>query len=441
MTTSYLERYDAAADAEKFALLYKWMWEEPLPLFAELREKRPILVTPEATLITRFDDVTDVLNMPKIFTVQLYLPKMGDGIFLMAHDDDALHWREKSMMQSLLNRDDLPFVRKMIADISKKILDEANGKIEIVNQFCRMVPATLVQDYFGLTGVDRTELMEWSYWNQYNTFHNQPFDIMPTEKKRDIEAQQARTSKKLGIYIAELMVRRTLAVKLENANLIRSLWYKLRLLARLLMGKKNESLNDDIVTRMLRNHFPDAMDLDIKRLGVNAGGLLIGAVETTSQAVAQVIQYLLTSPEWLTRAKLTAAKDDPTEFDAIVWEALRFVPIAPYLFRKSASEFTVGLGTDYATTIPAGTYVLPATQSAMFDARAFENPEQFIPNRNWYHYFHFGFGSHECLGKYVGMVMIPEMVRQVFLRQDIRANGPMDYKGGPFPENYELSWR
>jgi cytochrome P450 len=182
------------------------------------------------------------------------------------------------------------------------------------------------------------------------------------------------------------------------------------------------------------------MDLDLKRLGVNGGGLLIGAIETTSQAVAQVIQYLLNDPVWLPKAQAAAQLADPTEFDGIVWEALRYVPISPYLFRKSASDYTVGMGSDYATLIPAGTIVLPLTQSAMFDPRAFENPEQFIPQRNWYHYFHFGFGSHECMGKYIGMVMIPEMVRQVLLRHNIKANAAIDYKSGPFPEAYELSW-
>jgi cytochrome P450 len=236
------------------------------------------------------------------------------------------------------------------------------------------------------------------------------------------------------------MARRTLAIKLENADFIRSLWYELCKLLRTLQGKKHEPLSDDIVTRMLRNHFPEAMELDLKRLGVNAGGLLIGAIETTSQAVAQVLQFLLNNKEWLPKAQAAARQDDPAEFDAIVWEALRFVPIAPYLFRKAASDYTVGMGGDYATLIPAGAIILPATQSAMFDPRAFDNPEEFIPNRDWYHYFHFGFASHQCLGIYIGMVMIPEMVRQVLLRNNISAGGGIDYKSGPFPEEYHLSW-
>jgi cytochrome P450 len=84
--------------------------------------------------------------------------------------------------------------------------------------------------------------------------------------------------------------------------------------------------------------------------------------------------------------------------------------------------------------------VLPVTLSATFDERAFDSPDEFIPQRNWYNYCHFGFGSHECLGRYVARVMIPEMVHQVLLRPNIAAKAPIDYKSGPFPEHYDLSW-
>jgi hypothetical protein len=38
------------------------------------------------------------------------------------------------------------------------------------------------------------------------------------------------------------------------------------------------------------------------------------------------------------------------------------------------------------------------------------------------------------------MVMIPEMVRQVLIRPGIKAKAPIDYKSGPFPEQYDLGW-
>jgi cytochrome P450 len=417
----YLEQYDAAADADKSLLARRWIDTEPLPFFKELREKRPILITPKFTLVTRFDDVREVLNMPKVFTVEPYVSKMGD--YLMMHDDDALHTREKSLMQCMLNRDDLPAVREMVAKIGKEILDSSNGSIEVVGNYCRMVPATVVREYFGLTGAKRADLIEWSYWNQVDTFHNQPFDLLPPEKSQYIIDRHNETSKKLGKFIVELIARRTLQVKAEQVTL--------STLVR---------LDDDIVTRMLRTDYPKQLDFDIKRLGINAGGLLIGAIETTSQAVAQVIQYLIDRPEWLAKAKTAAQQEQPAEFDGIVWEALRFVPITPYLFRTTASDYTAAKGTGHETVLRRGTHVLPVTLSAMFDERAFESPDEFIPQRNWYNYFHFGFGSHECLGRYVGMVMIPEMVRQVLNRQNVTAKGPIDYKSGPFPEEYHLSW-
>jgi cytochrome P450 len=429
----YLQRLDAASDGDKLPLVNQRLKSEPLAFFEELRAQRPVLVTPGATLVARFDDVTDLLQQPKIFTVALYVPKMGNGIYLMCHDDDALHTREKSIMQGLLNRDELPEVRRLVGQLCSEILDGApDHRLEAAYGYCRSVPAGLVQDYFGFTGIQRSDLIEWSYWNQYDTFHNQPFNLLTEAERRHITERHTITGERLTHYIEELIAHRWLTVKLSAAgHLLRRLWAR---------ASGSKALTDDIVARMLRSHFPGEVDYDIQRLGVNAGGLLIGAIETTSQAVAQVLQFLIESAEWFPRAQAAARLADTTAFDGIVWEALRFVPIAPLLFRQCAVDATIGRGRSYETQVASGTYILALTQSAMFDPCAFENPQQFIPTRNWYHYFHFGFGSHECLGRYIGMVMIPEMVRQLMLRPGLKAHGRIDYRDGPFPEHYDLSW-
>jgi cytochrome P450 len=443
MTQDFLAQYDAAAEADKYPLVQKWMKTTPLPFFKQLREERPILVTPECTLLALFTDVRDTLQMPKIFTVELYKSKMGvtdtDPGYLMAHDDDALHYREKSLMQGMLNREDIPRVRQIIQDAAKGILDDADGSIEIVNNYCRMVPAIMVQEYFGLDGIDRKKLLKWSFWNQYNTFHNQPFDLNSKEEFDRIVATHAECSTELVDYITVLMVRKILTVKIKDRIFGRLL--KITNVIRSLCGKEPKEFKDDIVKRMLRSAFAEQVDFPLTRIGVNAGGLLIGAVETTSQAVAQVIQFFIDQPELLEKAKAASARADTADIDALVWEALRFVPISPYMFRQASQDYTVAKGTDRETTIPKGTNVLTLTQSAMFDTYANEDPEAFKTDRNWYHNFNYGFASHDCLGKYVGMAMIPEMVRQVLLRTDIHATAPMDYKDGPFPEAYVLAWK
>ena len=441
----YLAAFDAASHSDQYPLVQKWMKTEPLPFFKQLREQRPILVTPECTLVTRFDDVRDLLQMPAIFTVDLYKPKMGvtdtDVGYLMAHDDDALHYREKSLMQAMLNRDDIPRVRALIKSEAKHILDNSGDAIEVVNQYCRKVPATLVQDYFGLDGIDKKRLIEWSYWNQYDAFHNQPFDLNSQEKFNYIVAQHNKVSEELTDYITKLIGKKLIVVKAqETKNRLLMGWHLLKALLLKCFGIEREVPKDDIVYRMLRCSFAEQVDFSLVRIGVNAGGLLIGAIETTSQAVSQSIEFFIKRPELLKRAQQAAHESDTTHFDNMVWESLRFVPISPYMFRQTSQRYTLAKNTDRETTLPANTNVLAITQSAMFDNYAYDNPEQFIAERNAYHHFNFGFASHDCLGKHIGMVMIPEMVKQVLIRKNIRSVEKIDYKDGPFPEAYPLQW-
>ena len=441
----YLAEYDSAATADKYPLVRRWMMTEPLPFFKQLRAQRPILVTPECVLVSKYADVIDLLKMPKIFTVDLYKPKMGvtatDPGYLMAHDDDAIHYREKSLMQGMLNRNDLPRIRALVAKASSDILAEANGKIDVVYNYCRTVPAILVQEYFGLGNIDKKDLIEWSFWNQYDVFHNQPFDLNSPEQAKYITDNHDRVTVLLANYIKKELVHKLALVKLDQTkNLFLIVWRTLKSLGYLIQGKKAPIVKDDVFSRMLRTSFANQIEFDLVRVGVNAGGLLIGAIETTSQAVSQVIEFFIKQPELLAKAKTAAQQSDLKAFDNIVWEALRYVPISPYMFRQMSADYSLAKGTEYETLIPAKTNVLVLTQSAMFDDFANTNADEFNPDRTFYHNFNFGFGPHDCLGKYVGMEMIPEMVRQVLLLPNLRETAPVDYKNGPFPESYQLAW-
>ena len=445
----YLKEYDAAPEAGKYPLVHGWIRSEPLTFFKQLRAERPVLQTPECTLVANFTDVRDMLQMPTIFTVDLYKPKMAvtgpDDGYLMAHDDDALHYREKSLMQGLLNRDDLPRVRRIVAETANGILAKAGGSIELVNEYCRMVPVHLVQDYFGLDGIGRQDLIRWSYWNQYDAFNNQPFDMLSDSDHSRVVALHEKASEELTVYIAVLMVRKLLRVMITAP--FRMVLDPPRRMVYRILGMVPPERRDTMVMRMLRSKFAKEVEFPLTRVALNAGGLLIGAIETTSQAVAQVVEFFIGRPDLLDQANDKARQDDTSAFDAMVWEALRFTPIRPDIFRKASCDYTIAKGTAYETEIRAGTIVRLLTKSAMFDPYAYEDPDTFNPDRNFYHNFIFGFGSHQCLGKYVGMEMVPEMVRQVVLRGDLKGEGKISYvnkelpdRDGPFPEAYRVSW-
>src|SRR5205807_7466678 len=57
-------------------LLEQHTEQHPEMLFALLRETKPILVVHGFAVVTRFEDVQEILNHPDEFSVSLYLPKM-----------------------------------------------------------------------------------------------------------------------------------------------------------------------------------------------------------------------------------------------------------------------------------------------------------------------------------------------------------------------------
>jgi cytochrome P450 len=406
---SFLDQYDDTSPAARFPLVRGWLKSSPIELCAELRERRPILVTPECTLLALHVDVVDALLQPSVFTVQPYEDKMGT--YLMAQDDTPVHMREKSIMRAMLNRDDLPRIRDFVGRTAAAALDAAaDGELDAIGGLTRHVPIALVQDYMGFDGVSPATLARWSLANQWDTFHNQPFHENANADEIHANAQAANVE--LREYLAELVPRRIAAIKSGDTR-------------------------DDIVSRLLCMSLPASVGFPMERLVRNIGGLLIGTVETTSQAAAQAMQELFRRPDALAKARAVA--QDPARFDGYVFEALRFDAISPYLFRRAAADYVMARGTPRETRIAAGTMVLPLVQSAMFDPAAHAAPLEFRPDRGLSKAFHFGFGLHECLGRYIGEVMVPEIVRQVLLRQGSRPLGAIEYGDGSLPARYRIA--
>ncbi len=408
---SLLSKYDEATPLQRQKMVRKWLDEKPRALFQEMRDSRPIMRTALGVLVARFDDVIEVLRLHDTYTVALYQPKMGD--FMLAQDDVAAHFRDKSIMRAMLNRDDLPAIRALIAGKVKAALDTASGNIELINQVTRMAPIALVEEYFGFRGAPKGKLFEWSYWNQRDAFHNQPFDY--NSDADDIHAKAQNALNEMKGYLISLAQKRAQEIGAGTAP-------------------------QDVLTRIMKTKFADDVGFTPARFIINVGGLLIGSVETTSQAAAQAIDELLRRPKILNEARAAALRDDLTVFDGYVWEALRFQPISPYFFRTASTAHTLGRGKGYETAIEAGENILPLVQSAMFDETRFPDSSTFNPTRSLNDMFHLGWGHHECLGKYPAMVMIPEIVRQVILKNDITIKSALDRKGTPFPEQFEISY-
>ena len=202
---SYLEKYDsipAGNVVERAKLVNQGVWGDWRGLFKELRENRPIFVTPRFTLVSLFPDVQEVLSRSQFFSVRTFAPKM-DPVFgpcMLARDNTGHNWQDKSVMRTVLQLEDLPIVRKKAGEIAKAQLDESakNGKIEIVRDLGKFVPIRLCGDYFGFPGPDLETMYRWSKATQDDMFRNLTND--PKVHEDSVKAGQ-----EMREYLAELL--------------------------------------------------------------------------------------------------------------------------------------------------------------------------------------------------------------------------------------------
>jgi cytochrome P450 len=409
----HLARIDAALAPDRWPLVRKFMYEESLPFFSQLRNERPVLELPDLTIVSRFADCALVLRRYTDFGVDLYKPKQGD--YFMAQDDTADHWRDKSVMKSILDFEDVPAMRTFVGRKAAEILAAGKGEIDAPKTLTRAVPIALVQEFFGFKGGNPQSLTEWSYWNQQDAFHNQFFDRIVVPDPERIVSERKKANVMLALYLGRVVFWRSIAVRLG-------------------LGGK------DSVARLLRLQQSGGLKFPVQKVIFQIGGLLIGAVETTSHAVNNALAELLRRPEALEGAKRAAVSDDPKEFDGYVFEALRFNPAFPYFFRVCHRPTVLAGGTPFAKEVKTDTVVMAVTHSAMFDEASFPDADRFDPARSHADCFTFGQGFHECLGRVIAQAMVPEIVRQVLRLSDLRALGPVEFRGG-VPESFRLAWR
>ncbi|MEU1725589.1 cytochrome P450 [Nonomuraea sp. NPDC005692] len=414
ITGGYLERYDQALAKDPisaFGLVREWMRTEWRSLFAELRERRPVFVTPAFTVVTRFADVTEVLAHEQVFSVRAFGPRLDaalGGPFMLGRDATPMNWREKGLMQLMLAPEDAAGVRELTGRLADELLDAAGpgGRLEAVEGLFRPVALGVCARYFGVPGPDPVTLGRWTRAIVADGFANFLGDP-------ELQAASVKAGAELVGHLCDLLA--------EHRATLRA----------------GRDLPDDVFARLVRTSPPAVAD---DRIVINMAGLPLGFVESAPGAMVEAVEQLLLRPRVL--AEATAVAGDPERFDPYVWEALRFSPFFKLLPRLCERDHVLAAGTPRSTVIPAGTFVLAAPASAMFDAAVVPEPGEFRLDRPRHHQLFFGSGHHACLGVHVAEVVIAETVRRLLLRPGVRLlpppEGRVERSLGIFPDTFAL---
>ena len=382
---------------------------DPEPLFAILRRIKPVVHVKNFALVTRYADCEDCLMHDDVFA-QPYAAKFelltGGTNFFLGMSNTPEYTHDVAAMRMVVRREDIPGrVAPFVQRTAESLVAASGGRLEIVSGLTSAVPTALVGDYFGT----------------------------PNPPGGAFASQSATMSAWLFLPNAG-----TSGPSVAAAQSMREV------IAREIAARKSaRGRRDDVLERLLvlqdagQPRITDGWMLD------QLFSFVVAAIPTTSAAVARAIDELLRRPVELAGAQAAARAGDTALVGKYVFEAVRFSPLGPGVFRTTTAEYTIGAGTMHATTVPAGTTVLVSLLSAMFDSERIDRPNDFLIDRPAWSSMPFGFGLHTCFGQYINMVQMPLIAQAILSRRNLRraegAAGKLQFDGS-FPSSLTLEF-
>ncbi|WP_192181097.1 cytochrome P450 [Mesorhizobium amorphae] len=364
-----------------------YLFSDPRWILALLRRFWPNLAFGNYLLVTRNADVRDILERGDEFETP-YGPEMAElargSNFILGMQDGAAYRQMKSSVLSAFPPAEVEaMVRPIAARHSKDIMARANPGFDAISGLMKIVPVRICRDYFGLEIDDESEFADWSIALSA-LFFSDP-TASPTTRQLAVVA---------GDRLIKVIDRSIDAIRERGGKDERPLP---RLVALLDQGRLSKP---DLHSVML--------------------GMIAGFVPTNVLAGSNCLDVILSRPDARRAVDAALADDDTGKLDRAIMEAMRFKPIWVGPWRYTSRDATIGRGTPRERLVKAGTVVMPATLSAMFDPEAVQNPNDFDTSRPLRDYMVFGHGIHLCIGAEIARIQIGESIRALFQKDRLR---------------------
>ncbi|MGN6257309.1 MAG: cytochrome P450 [Solirubrobacterales bacterium] len=175
-----------------------------------------------------------------------------------------------------------------------------------------------------------------------------------------------------------------------------------------------------VVSMLVRAEYEDGSPLSEQDLRDELVTLLSDG--PTSSTLAWTFERLLRNPDKLELLRDDVLGGDGTYLDAVVKETLRLRPPVPVVVRTLLEPMTLG-GYD----LPAGTIVAPCIHLIHRDARWYDEPHRFLPERfvgkqpGTYTWIPFGGGVRRCLAASYAEMEMKRVLRLVLETTELRA--------------------
>ena len=366
------------------AALSRAFGDHSLPIFTLLRMVRPMVSTRAFGLVTRADDVREVLADDEHFGVPGYNERMTEisGPFILGLGDTALYQHDHDALRAAIRPEDLPRLAERTLAVAREHVRRSAGTLDVVRDLADPTIDAVMSAYFGTPGPSPRTQVRWARDIFAHVFLN--VDGKPAARERALAAAE-----QMRPHLDAQIANRRSCLDVGGAA------------------------SDDVLTRLLRTSTDDG-GLCTIAVRHNLIGLIAGWIPTVSKAFTCAVAEILGRPVVVADVRAAARAGDHDTLWRHLLEALRFRPQTWALLRTCVSDQTVAAGTRRATRFRAGARVLVATQSAMFDGDRVKAPGTYRIDRPLDSYLHFGHGLHTCFGQAINRAHLPAIAAALF---------------------------
>jgi cytochrome P450 len=353
---------------------------EPPSEWAELRQRCPVARVrlpsgDEASLVTRYDDVKQVLADPRLtrmltasdaarisatesgglFSRPVPIPQTGAG---------HLRWRRSLNRWFTAKR--MIALRPGIEAMAERLIGDmvsSGPPADLRAALGFPLPVWVICDILGVPESDRDRFSHWS-----DAFLN-----LTRYTQAEVDAAQAEFDEYMAGHVAAKQVQP----------------------------------GDDLLSELITGGAVDGYRWSDAELVATGQGLLVAGHETTANMIGKMVALLLAD-----RRRWEQLLTDRSLVRTAVEEALRFDPNAGIGIPRYLGEDVEVAGAE----LPRGTTVMCSMAAANHDERAFDSAEEMKLDRSPNPHLAFGSGAHSCLGQALARTEL-QAVLDVLLRR------------------------
>jgi cytochrome P450 len=347
----------------------------PYPTYAHMRNASPISYNPQANVWTffRYEDVKVGMFDKERFSSDVFryapesiMSRSANPSLLFT--DPPKHTQLRSLVAKAFTPKSIaemePRIREITHSLLDRMIENGQGKAELMDEFCVQLPTRLIADMLGIPGENYRIFKAWS-----------------DERVAGAGAvQQGRLPEKP----LDAVVRGMLAEQIK---------------------KYRAQPGDNLISRLLDARI-DGEALEPDELRDFCALLLVGGNESTTNLIGNMVWTLLEHPDELARLRT-----QPELIPSLIEEVLRYR--APFqMFVRCASRDFEYKGHQ----LQKGQIVMVMIGSANRDEGVFAEPDRFDITRKENPHLGFGTGSHFCLGAPLAMLEARVALESLFSR-------------------------